>query len=67
MSKLYEYEQITDALIDSGLKEDDLRTALDAINNIDHYAVIRECNNCMGAAFNDCEKCERFKKNHSPL
>lgn len=63
MSKLYEYEQISDALIDSGLQGEALQTALAAVNELRPKAVIRECNGCMGGAFLDCEGCERIKIN----
>lgn len=63
MSKLYEYEQISDALIDSGLQRKELQTALAAINKLKPKAVIRECDGCMGGAFLDCEECERMKIN----
>lgn len=63
MSRLYEYEQISDALIDSGLQGEALKTALAAINKIKPTAIIRNCKVCMGAAFGDCENCKRIKIN----
>lgn len=63
MSKLYEYEQISDALIDSGLQRKELQTALAAINKLKPKVVIRGCNGCMGGVFLDCEECERIKIN----
>ena len=65
MSNLYEYEQISDALIDSGLQGESLQKALAAINDIEPKAVIRECNGCMGGTFEDCINCERIKINES--
>lgn len=32
------------------------------LNNITPRAVIRDCNGCMGGAFNDCIKCEKLKR-----
>lgn len=31
------------------------------ISKIEIRAVIRDCNGCMGGAFNDCVECEKFK------
>lgn len=33
----------------------------EAIEALPTRGVIRDCNRCFGASFNDCDKCEKYK------
>lgn len=54
-------EDAVQALIDCGeVTGSAFRAADEAINILKPRAVIRDCDGCFGASFNDCSKCDKF-------